>query len=205
MTRIFVLLLIGIVALLPATSRAEDPPPMPTVRVFQELISAVADSLFAMVPPAGNATVRASVQPSAHAWYLETAVLAAARARGLAPSEGAATHYDARIGVEQIGVTYEDARRTWMFGEQIMDRTVSVAGSIKLVEQGSGAILASRPFAASVRDTIAVVGCESLESPGIPATHGILPAPGAFSSLVEPLVLVGSVAVAVYLLFSVRN
>jgi len=44
-----------------------------------------------------------------------------------------------------------------------------------------------------------------LETPGIPATRGALPSPGVFSSLVEPVVLVGSIAVAIVLLFSVRS
>ncbi len=206
MTRILMLLLAGLVATLPTAVRAEDPaPPKPTVRVFQDLIAAVADSLFAAPGVSGNTSVRIALEPAAHAWYLETAVHAAARAHGLAPRETSAVRYDARVGVEHIGVTYEDARRTWMFGGQIMDRAVRLAGTVKLVDRETGTILVSRTFVTMERDTVSVVGCESLESPGIPATHAVAPPAGAFSSLVEPLVLIGSVAVAVYLLFSVRN
>ena len=206
MTRILMLLLAVLAALLPATVRAEDPPPpQPTVRIFQEMIGAVADSLFLAPGLARPATVRITIEPATHAWYLETSVHASAQAHELTPTEAAAARYEARIGVEQIGTVYEDARRTWVFGEQIMDRTVRLAGTLKLVEKGTGAILISRPFDSLVRDTVAVVGCESLESPGIPPTHAVAPVSGAFSSLVEPVVLIGSVAVAVYLLFSVRN
>ena len=206
MKRILMLLLAGVAAVVPATLRADDPPaPKPTVRVFQELMSAVADSLFTVPATPGNATVRSVVQPAAHAWYLEHVIHSSARAHGLVPSEDTAAQCDARFGIEQIGVTYEDARRTWIFGEQVMDRTVRLAGTVKFVEVGTGAILVSRPFTSSVRDTVPVVGFESLESPGIPSTHGVPPPSGMFSSLVEPIVLIGSVAVAVYLLFSVRN
>jgi hypothetical protein len=206
MKRILMLLLAGVAAVVPATVRADDPPaPKPTVRVLQEMMTAVADSVFAVPAPPGNATVRSAVQPAVHAWYLEHAVHASARAHGLVPSEAAAAQYDVRFGIEQIGVTYEDARRTWLFGEQVMDRTVRLAGTVKLVEEGTGAILVSHPFTSTLRDTVPVVGFESLESPGIPATHGVAPPSGMFSSLVEPVVLIGSVAVAVYLLFSVRN
>ena len=206
MPHILMLLLTVLAAMLPATVRADEPlPPRPTVRIFQEMIAAVADSVFLAPAVSRPATVRIAIEPATHAWYLETAVLASARAHDLTPAEGSATQYEARIGVDQIGTVYGDVRRTWMFGEQIMDRTIRVAGTLKMVEKGTGAILLSRPFDAVARDTVAVVGCEALESPGIPATHAIAPASGAFSSLIEPIVLIGSVAVAVYLLFSVRN
>jgi hypothetical protein len=206
MKRIFVLLLTGVVAVMPAPARADDPaPPRQTLHILQDMMSAVADTVFAVPAATQNASVRTTIQPPAHAWFLEQSVHTSARAHGLVPAESAAPQYDVRFGIEQIGVIYEDTRRTWIFGEQVMDRTVRLAGTVKLVEQETGTILLSRPFTTAVRDTVPVVGIEALESPGIPATHGVAPASGLFSSLVEPIVLVGSVAVAVYLLFSVRN
>jgi hypothetical protein len=206
MKRILVLLLAGLVFTMPAKVRADDPAPArPTLHILQDLLAAVADTVFTAPAAAPNSTVRYVIQPPAHAWYLEQSLHTSARAHGLVPVESPGGQYDVRFGIEQIGVSYEDVRRTWIFGEQVMDRTVRLAGTVKFVEQGTGAILFSRPFATTFRDTISVVGAETLESPGIPATHGVAPASGLFSSLVEPIVLVGSVAVAVYLLFSVRN
>jgi hypothetical protein len=127
------------------------------------------------------------------------------RSRGLIPSESADVRIDAQFGIEQMSVTYENARRTWLFGEQIVDRCVTLNSSVKLVEQGTGAIPLARSFSVTLRDTVPVVSLESLETPGIPATHAIAPASGFFPSFVEPFVLIGSVAVAVYLLFSVRS
>jgi hypothetical protein len=46
---------------------------------------------------------------------------------------------------------------------------------------------------------------ESLENSGIPATHGVIPKEGLFSTFLEPLVAIGAMAVAVYLLFHVRS
>jgi hypothetical protein len=39
----------------------------------------------------------------------------------------------------------------------------------------------------------------------VSVTQGTLPGEGFFSSLVEPLVMIGAIAVAVYLLFTVRS
>ena len=206
MKRILVLLFAGVVALLPAPVHAEDTPgPKPTLRILQELMAGIADTAFTVTGAPQAATVRCSIQPPAQAWYLEQSLHASALARGLVPTEATDARYDVRFGIEQIGVTYTNARRTWVFGEQVMDRAVQIAGTVKIVDQGSGAILASQPFVSAVRDTVPVVGIEYLESPGIPATHSVPPSAGLFSSLIEPVVLIGSVAVAVYLLFSVRN
>ena len=44
-----------------------------------------------------------------------------------------------------------------------------------------------------------------LENPNLPVTQGTLPTGGFFSSFAEPLIVLGAVAVAMLLLFSVRS
>jgi hypothetical protein len=206
MKRIIMILMAGVAVCLPTPVRADDPHPFrPTLRLFQEEMRSIADSVFAAVTSTGDSTVRTTIHPAVHAWYLEQQVIDAVRSRGLIPSESADVRIDAQFGIEQMSVTYENARRTWLFGEQIVDRCVTLNSSVKLVEQGTGAIPLARSFSVTLRDTVPVVSLESLETPGIPATHAIAPASGFFPSFVEPFVLIGSVAVAVYLLFSVRS
>lgn len=206
MKRIIMILMAGVVGCFPTLVRADDPHPVrPNLRIFQEQFRSIADSVFAFIPSATDSTVCPTIRPPVHAWYLEQQVIDAARSRGLTPSASADARLDAEFGVEQISVAYENARRTWLFGEQIVDRCISLSGSVRLVERGTGEILVARSFAFATRDTVPVVSLESLESPGIPATHAVAPASGFFPSFVEPFVLIGSVAVAVYLLFSVRS
>jgi hypothetical protein len=203
---IIMILMAGVVVTLPTPVRADDPHPFrPNLRLFQEEMRSVADSVFAAVSFPPDSTVRTTIHPTVHAWYLEQQVIDAARSRGLTPSEAPDARIDAQFGIEEMTVTYENARRTWLFGEQIVDRRVTLNGSVKLVEQGTGSIPVARTFSVTLRDTVPVVSLESLETPGIPATHAIAPASGFFPSFVEPFVLIGSVAVAVYLLFSVRS
>jgi hypothetical protein len=54
-------------------------------------------------------------------------------------------------------------------------------------------------------DVVEVSLIESLENPSVPQTHGVFPPEGFFAGWAEPLVLLGAVAVAVYLLFTVRS
>ena len=206
MKRIIVILIAGVVGALPAPVHADDPHQLrPNLRVFQEEMRLLADSVFASVRSAPDTTCRFTVQPALHAWYLDQPVIDAVRSRGLTPLGSASAHLDATFGVERLAVSYENPRRTWVFGEQIVDRVISMAGSVKVVEQTTGAVLVARSFTSSVRDTVPVVSLESLETPGIPATHGLAPGSGVFPALIEPLVIIGSVAVAIYLLFSVRS
>jgi hypothetical protein len=58
---------------------------------------------------------------------------------------------------------------------------------------------------AAYADTILLSQVESIEQPAIPSTRGTVPPEDFFSGLVEPLVIVGAVAVAIFLLFTVRS
>lgn len=206
MKRIIMILMAGVVGCLPTPVRADDPHPLrPNLRIFQEQMRLVADSVFTAIPSTTDTTCRYVVHPAVHAWYLGQPVIEAARARGLTPLESATAQLDVTFGVEQLSVSYENVRRTWLFGEQLVDRCVVMSGSVRVVEPRTGIVLVARSFTSAVRDTVPVVSLESLETPGIPATHAPAPASGVFPSLIEPFVIIGSVAVAVYLLFSVRS
>ena len=56
-----------------------------------------------------------------------------------------------------------------------------------------------------VKDTVEFSEISQLENSGIAATHGTLPGEGFFSTLIEPIVTIGALAVGVYLLFHVRT
>jgi hypothetical protein len=164
-----------------------------------------ADSLFSSLPASSPKTVRTSLLPDGTYWYLEQPAFDALRQRQLIPSQSPDADYLAELGVTQSGVLYQNARRTWFLGSQQVDRRVHLTVRAKVVERTSGVVLAARETTLSSTDTVYVSDVDALETPGIPATRGALPSPGVFSSLVEPVVLVGSIAVAIVLLFSVRS
>jgi len=58
---------------------------------------------------------------------------------------------------------------------------------------------------ASFTDTVAVSDVGDIEQASIPVTRGVLPAEDFFSGIAEPLVVVGAIAVAIFLLFTVRS
>ncbi|MBP1656968.1 MAG: hypothetical protein H6Q31_1569 [Bacteroidetes bacterium] len=176
----------------------------PTLHIMQDMMTSAADSLFALIPSSGL-TVQTTLLPPATHWYLEQPALDALRKRDLVPSQSPDADYLAEFGVTRGGVLYENLRRTWFLGSQIVDRSVHLTVWMKLVERKTGTVLAARESMRSFTDTVDVADVETLETPGIPATRGALPPAGLFGSLVEPVVLVGSIAVAIVLLFSVRS
>ena len=113
--------------------------------------------------------------------------------------------YFAELGVLDMHVAYDDVRRDGLFGAKIVDREVTLNIGARLVEQRSGMLIVNREFRQSVRDTVEVSEIHQLEDPYVSVTQGNLPAEGFFSSLAEPLIMLGAVAVAVYLLFTVRS
>lgn len=186
-------------------SAEEGASSLPTLRIMQDMMTSVADSLFAPVPPSPGLTVQTTILPPATYWYLEQPALDALRRRNLVPSQSPDADYAAQFGVTRSGVVYDNLRRTWFLGSQIVDRSVQLTVWIKIVERKTGTVLLAQESHRSFTDTVDVADVESLETPGIPATRGALPSPGLFSSIVEPVVLVGSIAVAIILLFSVRS
>jgi hypothetical protein len=180
-------------------------PPRSTLLILQDMMRSTADSLFALIPNHSSVTTSTTLSPAATYWYLEQPLFEALRSRQIVPSLSTDAEYVAEFGVTRGDVAYRDLRRTWFLGSQVVDRGVQLTVWTKLFERKSGTVLAARESMRSFADTVFVSDIETLETPGIPATRGTLPSAGVFSSFVEPVVLVGSIAVAIVLLFSVRS
>jgi hypothetical protein len=64
---------------------------------------------------------------------------------------------------------------------------------------------ATRDYRESSTDTIGLSDIGQVENPAYPFTRASVPAEGFFDTLAEPLIVLGAIGVAVYLLFSVRS
>ena len=102
-------------------------------------------------------------------------------------------------------VVLVNPRRPGLFSARIVDRTVTLALWGKIVDRANGRLLIGETWREERTDTVCVEDLEHLETPGVPATRGVLPPEGLFSSFLEPLILLGAVGVAVYLLFTSRS
>lgn len=184
----------------------EDEPAsrVPTnLEIFQKLSRRVGDSIAVFVNRGDS--VRVTLRPLESAWYVEGVVRQAFTEGGRFPTQSLSARSEVELGLVRAHVEYANVRRPGLFGTKIIDRTLSVEFVVKVVDSRSGEIVVNRTFVQSATDVVDASDVEKLENAGIPATRGTLPREGFFSTLVEPLVAIGAIAVAVYLLFHVRS
>ena len=103
--------------------------------------------------------------------------------------------------IDNAKVKYGDMERDGFFGDFIMPREIKLSGSYSLSER----VVDSQRFNLTYTDTVAVDDVKSIENSSFPFTEAEVPSEPFFSSLFEPVVAIGSAAVAVILFFTVRS
>jgi hypothetical protein len=176
-----------------------------TLERFQELLrsSVRAETQRAGLGDAGN--LHSLVQPPEVRWFL-----------GLAAQEGCSDSlqsrqasdsvaYDVEISVIEYGVRYDNLRQEGIFGSRSVDRVVNMHIQTRFTERSSARVVRQSEMDTTATDTVEVSQISQIEHPNVVATHARLPEEGFFSGWAEPLVVVGSVVVAVFLLFTIRS
>ncbi len=153
-----------------------------------------------------NATV--VVLPRETAWYVERAIwdgLKSETVYPVAPDSSSSLQFE--FGLSDMRVVYENIHRESMFGSKVVERIVSLSLDSKLTKRFAEERdrISSALFVDSIKDVVELSEISRLENPAIGVTKGRLPREGFFANIAEPLVLIGSIAVAVLLLFSVRS
>lgn len=164
----------------------------------------IADSVMTGVNAPAGSPVRISMSPRDH-WFVFDAFGAAVEKRGCRLVTGTENRILIDIVVTQAGVEYLRPRRTWLFGTEQVDRLVDLAVRVRVDELGAEEGIHMSSHRGRRTDVVNVSDIPSLETPGVTATRGVAPQGGLLTDLVEPLVIVGAVAVAVVLLFTVRS
>jgi hypothetical protein len=103
-----------------------------------------------------------------------------------------------------LGVRYSPAFRDGIFGKVFAPRIVEGKFSTSVV-WNNGTVHYAQTYTEAITDTIVVSDIASIEHPTYRAARGESPASGVFDSLIEPFVIICTLAVAVYLLFTVRS
>jgi hypothetical protein len=173
------------------------------LEVLQQLGRQVADSVARKIG-IGD-TVRVDVRPVESAWFLQHGILTAFEQGGKTINQSSSSRYVVEMGLVSARISYFDKRRPGLFDARVVDRVVTLDMDARITDRVTGNLLLNQSVSESHRDTISAGDIERFENPAIPATHGTPPDEGFFNSILEPFVVVGAVAVAVYLLFHVRS
>ncbi|HCV42615.1 MAG TPA: hypothetical protein DGH68_03955 [Bacteroidetes bacterium] len=185
------------------TQDEERLPQATNLEIIQMLGRQVGDSVVSVLNSGDS--VRVMVRPSQTAWFVRGVIMQAVEGGGCIPTESLSSPVEMDIGLMSANVEYTNIRRTGLFGGKIIDRLVRVSFAANVVDKRTGMVLLNGNLTRSSSDVIEVSEVSRIENPGIPETRGVLPEEGFFSFLLEPLVVVGAIAVAVYLLFHVRS
>ncbi|MFN0158842.1 MAG: hypothetical protein ACKVRP_12315 [Bacteroidota bacterium] len=177
--------------------------PASNLDVFRSLANRIAMSAIRGLGIQRPVAIR--ILPAESAWYIDSGIQSAFTEQQWSLTMPDSAEVIAEFGIRGGHTRYENIRRDGFLGEKIADRVVQFNMSLRFVDERTGTNLILSDFTESARDTIPVSSIESVENPSIPMTKGYRESEGVFSTLVEPVVLLGAIGVAVFLLFHVRS
>ena len=146
-----------------------------------------------------------SIYPKETAWYLEGSVREGFQSLGFVVRQDTAATLSATFGLSDARIEYSNIRKDGLFGSKLVDRKIKIELTGKFSDRKTGHILWASEQTQSIIDTIELSEINRVENPTIAITRGTLPRESFFSNIAEPLILLGAIAVAVFLLFNVRS
>ncbi|MBI4534802.1 MAG: hypothetical protein HY708_00900 [Ignavibacteriae bacterium] len=201
---LFVLtIMFGMWGICSAQNDSDEQVPETNLEIIRTLARQVGIRISRTIPQ--DDSVRIVVMPRESAWYVETPLLQALREKGILVTGSSSAPLNAEFGFGEARVEYSNLRRDGFLGTKLLDRKVTLFLSARAVDLRTGSILTASDFEESKIDTIALSDLTVVENPNLPITRGVLPREGFFSNFAEPLILLGAIAVAVFLLFNVRS
>ena len=175
-----------------------------TVSVYQSLAADAIVQLCSQLQPPDSLRVLIAVEPSGTYWFIEEAISRALRERKLLPvPDGGNWRLD--CGVKDAHVLYSNVRREGLLGARVVDRTATLVLWLRVSDSQPARFLHDQEWRSQRTDTINVSEVDRVEHPGVAATHAVVPSEGFFTSWLEPLILVGAIGVAIFLLFTTRS
>lgn len=115
----------------------------------------------------------------------------------ITPNQGLKIQYF----IKDADVDYGDIYRGGFLGDYYTPRTIHLSGNFILL----GKDFTTRSFNYTSIDTVAVDSVKTIENTAYLFTQGSLPSEPFFSGIFEPIVAVGTAALAVILFFTIRS
>jgi hypothetical protein len=145
------------------------------------------------------------VLPKETAWCLEGAIAERLSKRGMHMATNVDSARKLRFGIIDARVVYSNQRRSGILGAKLVDRDIRLKLEMKISNRFGDKEVPPSIAEESQRDTVRSSEAAGLENPFVAFTKGSMETEGFFSTLAEPLIMIGATAVAVFLLFAVRS
>lgn len=176
------------------------------LEIIQMLAARIADSVYASIPTGASDTVKLSFNPSTDSWIVEHAVTKRFKEYSnlfIKSGDSSNQNITVNFAISKISIKYKDSFKERFFGTLKENRWVKVELAQKVTLNNE--ILSIGTFAEQYHDTIDIGSINELENQTIPLTRGSLPDGSFIDRILVPTVVSGSVAVIVYLLFTLRK
>jgi len=183
----------------------DDPKPLPTIAILEGLALEMGRELSPSLSGDTATVVVLDIQPGENTWFVEAGLMKGLSPRRVVREPGTAAVLTVSVGIRSMGVAYEDVRRDGLFGDRVVTRTVFMETDVSVVDRASGMVIHRGTVNRNRRDDVPVNDLPRLEEPGLSWTTSRVPPEGFFSSVLEPVITLGAIAVAVILLFTVRS
>lgn len=105
--------------------------------------------------------------------------------------------------LELANIKYNDVFKDGLFGIYLVEREANVKGMFNSSKDGK--LIKGREFEFNAIDTVFYSNISNLENIAYSFTQAELPDEPFFSSTLEPVIAIGTAAVAVYLFFNIRS
>jgi hypothetical protein len=184
---------------------AEEERSTPTnLEQLRAIAAVIAGSCLDTATVEDSLKLRLRVLPKEHSWVLEEAIRGGLVAGGARSGDAA---YDRLVefGILDMRIRYDGLRRDGFMGPRIVERTAFVSLHARITDSAGTRVLFTGDRSGSKRDTVLVSEISRLETPMLPFTVGVVPDEGVFDNVAEPLIVLGAIAVAMVLLFTVRS
>ncbi len=188
-------MLTGIILLSVITCRAQG---RSSLQIFNQLVDSSLVELTPLIPDTVK-TMSLDLEEGTYAVF-NSQIISYLSERGYKLVTGD-TSFKLQYIIRDASASYGDIFRDGFLGDYLVPRKLTLSGSSNL----SGRIITTHNFNFSFQDTIAVDSVNSYENPAYPFTHGRLPSEPFFSGILEPVIAVGTAALAVILFFTIRS
>jgi hypothetical protein len=177
--------------------------------VYQHLIDSATVEITHNTLFAATATpVIVSLKVEHNKWFIQEGVGSTLRRLGYKTFFDSTVVTDKAIRLEVMPLLllkYGESSRDGIFGENKVERTVTVTFVFQFIDNQSREVLASGNLSKQATDVISKGSIPSLENNSIPSTKAIVPDDNYLDRIIEPLLIIGAAGTAIYLFFHVRS
>jgi hypothetical protein len=190
-------------------SEGDSQTPETNLQIIQKILGNLAEQVLNEATLPADAVVGLKVRQSLESWVTENALserIAAHRYKVMYVRDSdSVAAFIFTVGDAGAKVKYSNTHRISLFGRKHTERLISVHIQSQVYNSQSGNILSGKMLTSEYKDTVFTDDISSLENADIPMTKAELPDESFIDRIIEPIIIVGTAGIAVFLFFHIRS